>query len=269
MAKAQSTLLIILGLVILVSLGIFLVYLNASKQKTIISQDNPLSLEQQANQIQSYVEECMSQISVPEIYIIGQKGGYFDNAPYFGELGQSKIAYWYKDGEDISPGLGTIETNLANDLHDKFYSNCTKFETLESLKGVTINKPAYEESITKVNISINDKDIQIDFFYPMTIQISGTKKELDKFTIKQPVPLGADYNLAKKILEKAKNTTDYYSLSADCGYFSQIAQQTNVYYANNIILLNDFTTFFDKKFGDAFQFRFMVSGLKVSGQCTG
>jgi hypothetical protein len=267
MRKAQLTLILITGLVVISLLGILLVYTNSSKEKSLASQKNSMTLEQHASQISAYVEQCMSESSIPEIYLLGSGGGYFGDAPSFGALGQSKIAYWYKDGKDISPELSTLESNLASRMYGIFINNCTDFREIESLQGLSITEQ--DNMSPSAAAKINQRDIEISFFYPIEIERDGEKKDMEKFTTRVNIPLGSDFSLAKRIISKAKNSTSFYDISADCGNFSHIAQQTNVYYANNIILVNDYSTFFDNRFADTYQLRIMVPDLKVNGRCTG
>ncbi|MCM2325181.1 MAG: hypothetical protein NDI94_01860 [Candidatus Woesearchaeota archaeon] len=260
MKKGQVAIIIIIGIVIIISA----IYVFSSRN--LARNQESFSLDNYADQMKSYIEKCMFEETVPAIYLQGVSGGYFDDAPAYGQLGETKIAYWYKDGKDISPTIEILEANLAEYLKEKFIT-CTDFSNMESVKGLSIIKP--NDYSVKAKILINDKEVEVEFLYPLKISLDNAERESKSYTTKVFVPLGADFNMAKKALANAAAAKEYYDLEKDCGDFTKINQLTNIYFANDIFQINDYSSFYDKTFRDTFQFRFMTEGLKVYGKCSG
>ena len=84
MQKGQVTIYVIIGLVIIIVIG--LIYWSTNKQKIdkIQNQDNLQILNNHANMIKNYIEQCLSYSVVNGIYLIGAQGGFID--PEFNEF---------------------------------------------------------------------------------------------------------------------------------------------------------------------------------------
>ncbi len=181
MKKGQISIFIIIGLLIIIILGIIVWSSNKQKVNEVQSNNNIELLQYKAEVITNYVEQCINEISVKGIYLVGLQGGYLDPEPNpkygtndninYQMSGFVKIPYWYHNEEDISPNIDKVEEDLGKYI--LFESkNCKDFGNFESTLGVDIFKSKDE----KINVSINDEDISITLFKPIKLKSLDGKK---------------------------------------------------------------------------------------------
>ena len=267
MKKSQITIFIITGLIIVTITGFL--FLNQYKNKSvkIIDEDSLLSLENRADQITSYVEQCLYEITVLALFNrLGLQGGYIDPDTeniQWQRSGFIKIPYWYYEGEDFSPTLENVENGLSNYLLEKA-KNCTNFEGFISLQGIEIIK----SDNPKIKVVINDNDVSVEYFYPIIMKIDDNQKTVDMFFTKVIVPIGADFKLAKDILIRMKQAdVDGYNLESDCNELNRYGY-VNIFPFNQRVVIHDYETFLKPEFQRAFTFQFMHD-LFIYGYCPG
>ncbi|MBT3463783.1 hypothetical protein HOC29_03970 [archaeon] len=287
MQKGQVTIYVIIGLIIVIVIGIF--YWSSNRQKTteLQNQDNIQTLNNHANMIKNYIEQCLSYSTINGIYLIGAQGGFIDSEynEFYGDYdqvewqrsGNLKIPYWYYNGMDISPSLKQVETKLGRFIliHGE---NCTRIEDLPSLEGVDILKPDvnYQETYfdfsleeSHINVSINDKHVSVKYFFPIQLEMDNDVKTVDEYYIEVPIAVGENFKIAKEILSKMESSDDKgYNVEENCADFSREGY-TNVFPFNNRILLIDYEPYFNPKFGRSFKFQYLYSGVNVYGYCSG
>jgi hypothetical protein len=148
------------------------------------------------------------------------------------------------------------------------YLKCTDVADLDSIKGLKFIRPAADETDVEVKININDRDVDISYVYPARLILGKSEMSLGPFKTNLQIPLGADFIIAKRLLGEAiSNKPGYYDLNSRCEELKMNSPLVNIHQGNDVILINDFTTFYDKLYYETYQLRFMVSGLKVSGRC--
>jgi len=91
--KAQVTIFIILGIVILITIG-FLLYIGLGKVRL----EKTTAIPQQIRPINSFVENCIEGVGLEVLYSIGQQGGYYKPDLISTEL---NTAYFYYENEKI------------------------------------------------------------------------------------------------------------------------------------------------------------------------
>src|SRR3989338_119683 len=103
--KAQATMFIVLGLIVLFSILLFIQYRSAIVKLR--------SAPEEINPLQRYVEDCMDSVARKGISLLSNQGGYIylplsiesDASRYYSPDGQGilKIPLWFYKGERYNP----------------------------------------------------------------------------------------------------------------------------------------------------------------------
>ncbi|MBD3361822.1 hypothetical protein GF358_03450 [Candidatus Woesearchaeota archaeon] len=219
MKKAQVTIFIIIGIILLITLGtaIYLATQIIIKPKTPTTQ----------TPIQSYVQDCIQQTAIIALKKIGDNGGYlsFEN-PYrnlkldtnpaegdalaISEIGLYSIPYWWymktpnkcnncyltSDNMPLLPEIEEQVNNYVTANLDKCINDFRQFSPEYMI--TTEEKPIIETFITKENILISSD-------YPITINKNGQKTKINEFETELTVRFKDIHDLAQEIINLEKN----------------------------------------------------------------
>jgi hypothetical protein len=271
--KAQISVFIIIGLIVLIISGVAYSQFINNIERVKTNADEDKILNRQAEQITTYVEKCLYEVSVNGAYVVGWQGGVFsdiyqgeqkDNNPPFEIHGLIRVPFWYFDGKDYSPAKSDLEENLENYILKKS-ENCTNFDSLISLEGTNIILP--EKNQIGANISINTKDMTLVYSYPIDLVRSDYRKKISQFNARVPVPLGQTFDLSKELYQKILSS-DSYSLMNDCSYIYNQGMFT-AYSFNKRIQINNYETLLNPKIGRTLTFQFIIENKQILGICPG
>ena len=202
--KAQVTVFIILGIVLMGIFGAVLFITNSSTKGDFETQAAPVSesVPQEFTALQQFVESCIYSIGKKGITVLASQGGYIspetlgdfsltDQTNSAGiNLDPLKVPYWhYNQNNNLNPAVSitslqpelyvedddyySIEAQLARYLNENIDSCLNDFEVFEEQGFVVTSE--YPES--KVSIRSNE----VDFFLEMPLEVqkedSNTKME--------------------------------------------------------------------------------------------
>ncbi len=232
--KAQITLIIIIGIVLLFVFAGVLFIINKTtsdkfeKQKEVIISKVP----QEFNPIKAFTEDCLQSVAEKGLILLGQQGGYIypDLAGEFKKeaptesagiaFEPAKIPYWWyvssKNPEpkitysSLQPGLKkpiqkaeeemTIEKQLARYVQEKLNEECLKDYASFKEAGFTVKAGKMETAV-----SVNPGGVGVYLDYPLEISKGEVKSNPEKFYIDVPLELQKIYAMASLITEAEKN----------------------------------------------------------------
>jgi hypothetical protein len=279
MMRSQVTLYVIIGLVIILATSVF--FYNRT---SIEREEAPNILENQAAMVKSYVEQCMFSVALDGIFLkLGYQGMYIDSDynAHYGDYDQAPsrahglitIPYWFYNDEDISPSVEQAQRRLERYMLVEVYE-CANFDEISFLDGTEIIMPApdyqgtlFTDKTTWMDVAINDNDVMIKYYFPIILSRGKSKKTIEEYNARVPVPLGKDFALAKDILSRIINS-DYYDLTNSCHDFYR-GDNINVFYYNNKIVIHDYETLFNPVIGRTFTLQYLISDKAVYGYCGG
>lgn len=201
--KSQVTIFIIIGMIMVISIGLFIYFKMATSKRIDI-------LHPESVPVSNFVESCIEKVAKEGLATLGLQAGYIyfpDNIardPYsylaFSPLGM-KIPYWWRDGVSNIPTIEFMAQQISS------------YITIE-LKGCLNNFQSFQEEIditeqgniiTKTDIT--DSDVFIRVSYPITIstKLNQTKTQLKEFSKRIPARLKKMHELAKTIMEMENN----------------------------------------------------------------
>jgi len=231
MKKAQVTVFMIIGLIILITAGLFF-YTSTRQAKEEIApgvfvaiQNIPVELDPVSN----YITQCLDDVSTRALILAGEHGGYIDlddpeltienfkitnnptesDAVVFAQNSNLKIPYWwYLESNNQCTGTcvyaskrpelkqdpGSIEVQL-NKFIAKELPNClNNFDSLKQ-QGFEID----EKSPVEIDTKIAEDDVVFILNYELEVNKGNVTSKLEQFFVRIPVDLEKIYNLATEI----------------------------------------------------------------------
>ena len=230
--KAQVTVFIIIGILLLVGAATFFYIAKTTSQESKLEAEIKIAEEQvptQFNSIKKYANDCAYSVAVDGLKLIGKQGGYvsFDgnrlnkevfatrlnptesDAVSFTSNSDLKTAYWYylksasncNDDCDFAsrrPALRETDNSIEIQLEryvDAKYKDCiNNFEPFVE-QGFIIT----EESSPETNVVIAADDVKVLVDYKITAKIQDAESEISKFLVTIPIDLENIYEFATKI----------------------------------------------------------------------
>ncbi len=220
--RGQVTIFIILGIVILFS-TLLILYIRSQVNA-------PAQSKVQTDQIDSYVTQCLDQVSSDALIRLGQLGGYVSEPagsnptvarldPFNSETlsmqgGKLLLPYWLyqtengPDRTDMPPlekeydGDGSIQSNLEQYIEDNMESCLDKFSVFDA-QGIKVA----ERGILDVSVIFTESDVGVKLDYPINIYYpDGRMETKSDFYTSIPVRLARIYRLAKQIRDYEMKT---------------------------------------------------------------
>lgn len=202
--KAQITIFIIIGLIILFSAAI-IIYLRQEKVEEIPKIEVP----QEIQPVETYVRVCIEDLAEEAILRVGETGGYmsFDEFPRIKDdptaslriapFGNLKLPYWWYNGRDNMPPKDFILRQIRDYINTQLplcTADFTSFKEFDISEGIVSTEVIAEEYMQDTVFKVN---------YPLIIKDKTTNKEykLENVYVKSPYRLGKVYELAREIME--------------------------------------------------------------------
>jgi len=181
MKKAQITIFIVIGIVILlmIFLGFYVMERFSGGDDAQIEEIT--NLPEEIIPVKLFVDSCIKEVTVPGVYLLASNGGYIYYYDSFVRSANKPVAYHYNLGEDISPTKEFMEEELA-------------FFIKNSLRLCVDGFASFNENIEygdiEANVEIGESQVFIDVDYPITLTNAESKLKISKFKVNFPIRLG-------------------------------------------------------------------------------
>ncbi|MBU0614533.1 MAG: hypothetical protein KJ601_00405, partial [Nanoarchaeota archaeon] len=194
--KGQLSLFMIVGVVLLLGLGL-IYYINSKA----VEEAKPVEFDLYISEnVQAFVENCLSQIAVQGLDILGLQGGrIYLYEPYF-EYNNYKTNLLYYYGRNLVPSLDEMEIELENYVKYNLRS-CT--QDFQVFKGLTITYGTLD-----TNAYIGKASVLFDVNWPLEIKQSNIRKELSAFKSTIHIDLEKFWNASKIIVNSTMEQPD-------------------------------------------------------------
>lgn len=227
--RAQVTVFIILGVVLLVAVSVYLYVQTQTTQKTLEEAQVPVVKEVpvEFQPVNSYVETCMAQVGVEALQKLGSQGGYIDPLKYglrtnpvnpteadaveFVTGSGVIVPYWFylksnnRCDADCqfqynrphlfrSEGEPSIEGQL-DDYMNTHLADCLKDFSVLKAKGYGIEQAGQIKTTT----DIFAKDLGFLIEFPLKITKGSSVHKIDSFFLRVPLDLRSIYEQATLI----------------------------------------------------------------------
>jgi len=217
--RGQTAIFIIVGIIILVSVGTFFYISKVVREGGLESErESALLVPKQVEPVKTFIEACIDQVSKEGIDLIGLQGGYssipgdvfagasqniFSNSlQIFRNL---KAPYWYYEKasgvqESQKPSKENVEEELNGYLNENL-ADC--------VNGISVFEPqGYEFAIGEVDAksTIETNNVGVEVIYPINVKFKGADFNFGKFNRDLEAPLGRLYDLAERIMSSEEKT---------------------------------------------------------------
>ncbi len=198
--KSQVTIFIIIGMIMLVSIGLFIYFKIATTERAEI-------LQPEAIPVKNFVDSCINKIAKEGITTLGLNGGYIyfpddiERDPYsylaLSPFGM-KNPYWWHDGISNIPTIEFMENQISRHVTSQLKDCLNNFQSFEGELDIS------EQGNIITKTQITDDDVFVKVTYPITLssKLNDTRIQLKEFSKRIPTRLKEVYELAKTIMER-------------------------------------------------------------------
>jgi hypothetical protein len=214
--KAQVTIFIIIGLILLLSAAIAIYFYQTRVTAPI---KRVVAVPEEVQQIYDYVATCLDQIGKDGLIIMGTQGGYIEIPPIIDKnpsayisadpAGLVKTPLWYYEGEDRTPSLEYMQRALALYIKQNLPDCVRDFDAFKERFEIT---PTGE--LLPV-VSFTDNDVVIEVKWPLDIKVQDKVIKLTEFISSFQAKLKPMWELAAKTLQKENELGWFENLTID------------------------------------------------------
>lgn len=185
--KAQLTLFLVIGLIMLVVAGFFIYLVSQKRLSVIETQEVPVEIQP----LQLHIEECLTATAEDAIFILGRYGGYTAlKEPYF-TTEPFDTNYLYFQGKNNSPSEEVMQKEIADYITTNL-PLCVDFDAFPSF---TISPADISSAITFARESV-----VITTEWPLSISQDEITWQLSRFRTTVPVRLWKYHRTMQKII---------------------------------------------------------------------
>ena len=218
--KAQISIFVIIGIIILAGVSASIYFYQ---QRSTIEQNSPLEL----SPVKNYVDQCIDQVAVPGIYLLGLQGGQiFVNREYV-NVSSLNVVYGYYKNKNVLVTKQEMEQQISAYMELQLPVCLDNFESLKE-KGLDVTA----RNITAQTI-IADDTIFININYPVTIKQDLQSQKVDSFSRKYAIRLGHIRDVADQVVKKQQE--DPYNVDLTYLTSFDVSVDTSLYDADNFL----------------------------------
>jgi hypothetical protein len=216
--RGQVTIFIILGLVILSSVGFIYLVKNEYFKSEFEKQRDKVIVPEQLKPVSMYLDSCVASLAEEGAKLIGVRGGYYDGLPEdliprsvvnpFSNslivLEGLEVPYWfYLSANNLPvyqvPSLKIMESEILSYVSDNFYDYCVVELNKFVEQGYEIDIHEQQEDSS---VNIKDTHIEIIYSFPIEAELNDVSFLIEKHIVTVEATLGDLYKSAVNIIEK-------------------------------------------------------------------
>lgn len=191
--KAQITIFLILGVVVLIAVGFILYITNISKKASFKSEE-PSNIISVKDSAEFFTQTCLNNVLKEALNKLGENGGYIYRTPNL------KIQYTqdymftflYIDRTNFLPSLDIIKSDIEKYINENLRYCLDDFVIYEK-QGWNIEIPEIKSKAT-----LTENDVIAELEFPVKFTRNKASFSLDKFFVRNQISI-------KKILQEAGN----------------------------------------------------------------
>jgi hypothetical protein len=219
--KAQVTVFIIIGIILLVSASI-VIYITQLRKVEVIEE---VVVPPEVQPVYDYVTGCLSQIGADALAMMGTQGGYSDlsperidtrditmTPPAYIKIDPSntfKLPHWFYEGEWRIPTIEFMQGEIADYVTQNLAACISSFEAFRPQYEITELGPPLVLSV------ITEDDVAVILEYPLEIRQAEKVTEHDRFIAMLPVRLRKIHELAEATLREVHETHIFENVTID------------------------------------------------------
>ena len=194
MKRAQATIFIILGIVLVIA--IFIVYQARDqifKSQWGLEKQRDVAVQLEIKDIETYVDGCVKDVAEGGIRLIGLQGGYMVPPPNSLETDFSTISYGYYNGKKSLPSIEQMQEEFA-----------LYVESSLPLCFDESDFPDFDIATGDINARsrIKQNSVSVTVNYPISVSKDSANYRIrSKYSKEIPVRLGKIYDVVSEIID--------------------------------------------------------------------
>ena len=198
--KAQVTVFIALGIIILVALGLYYI------SRTTLEKPRPIIVvPEEAKAVHSYTTECAKDSAEEAVFLLGLQSGYVKVPEEIRRVYNSYLRiddvflkpYWYYPGHLRIPSEDEIKQQIAGYVKEDMLDCVDNFEVFKNQYEIR----NLSEPDVKVSFSENDVFVEVNYKLEIKNLANDVTVNIEEYAASVPVRLKIIYELAKRIME--------------------------------------------------------------------
>ncbi|MBI4148415.1 hypothetical protein HY490_03940 [Candidatus Woesearchaeota archaeon] len=214
MQKAQVTVFIIIGLVLMVSVG-FVIYFA---QKRVAGVEEVLFVPPEAKPVHDFVTNCIDITARDALQLLGAQAGFISIPPIIAKTplsyipldrsGSFKTPLWYYEGEDRVPSLQDMEREMNEFVADRLKGCTREF-------GPFAQFTIAEQGNVSVQTTIAEDDVHVRVTWLLLLTKGQTTTAIREYVVREPVRLKKLWETAKAIMDAENRGSFFENLTID------------------------------------------------------
>lgn len=205
--KAQITVFIIIGIVILFATAGFMYIKNTLAEKQLSDFEKVAEVPLELAPVKAFVENCIQKEAIPALYFMAIQGGYIYPPVNSFVTEQYVVGYGYYLGQNTLPTVQEMEKQLSTYMDINLYNCINDFQSFEE-QGMTISAGG-----VNTTTKITEERVAIRVNYPITLETATGTADASEFISIIRVRIGKLRNDAEKIVLKEIENPDSIELN--------------------------------------------------------
>ena len=207
--RAQVSLFVVIGIIILFSLTLFY-----ASNKGIF--DKKSIIPQEAKPVGNLLETCVYDISKEGIKLMGLQGGYINvpdqiaNDPNLRiNLGAVKIPFWHVKGAEKVPTIEEMQKEL------ELYVDQNIDRCIANFSGIQNDFEVQELTRPKTRVTITEEDVFVMVDYTVDVRNKNSEKsaKITRIAVNLPVKFKQAYDLSREIMRKENSEMTFENIT--------------------------------------------------------
>ncbi len=203
--KAQVTLVIIIGIVLMSAVAVsFSIYSSTKK----LSVERASQVPVEAQPVKNYVDTCLKQASSDGINLLGLQGGRIYLPDDYAITAYSNVNYAFVEENITLPSTAFMESDLSEYVKNNIDSCIDNFNPFRQ-QGYDVFA-----GMPVVSTQVLDSAVVVSLTYPIKLSKAESIVTLSDFILTVPVRLGHIHSVVSSILQETKKNPDRISASS-------------------------------------------------------
>lgn len=216
MRKAQVTVFIIIGIVLLLSVGLIVYF---TREQAVEPVKRTVEVPEGTQEVYDYVSQCLNEITREGLVLLGAQGGYIEipaviernpNAYVKQDpAGLLKTVHWYFEGEDRTPSIDYMERSLA------LFVKANMAECIDNFEPFRERYDIQPKGEIIPDVKFTDNQVLATLYWPIEITTPTRVMRLDEFIYDHDVPIKRMHETATKIMKFENENAWFENLTID------------------------------------------------------
>jgi len=195
--RGAVTIFIIIGILILVTVAIFIFFMQGRSKNEITTQTDINAVKMS---LTKYTDKCVFDTGLLGLRLLGARGGYLSRPKYIYELSSHNTSYLFYKGENLLPTITEMENDISQFVN-AYLPVCMNYSEYDGYE-IVAHEPNTETIISSGKVAFN-----VDW----NIQIASGDMEgyISEFNAVVPLDLHKFHNTSAEIVKRTEMNPNF------------------------------------------------------------